>query len=111
MKNKPMNLEYLTTYAFLGFEMHLIHTFCTIGQLYSDLNDFVLTGLVDDLERLRQARQRNFMLYTFCKKLNSHYSPDLIIHLSCYQLYLLLLLFKVAKSIDKSMGEEKYEVI
>ncbi|CAI6360154.1 unnamed protein product [Macrosiphum euphorbiae] len=107
MKNKPMNLDNITTYAFLGFEMQLIHTFHVIGRLYSDLNDYVESGLIDDLERIRQSRKRNLVLYTFCKKFNSHYNIDLIILLSCYQLYVLLVLFKLMNNMATSIGTEK----
>jgi len=107
MKNKPMNLDNITTYAFLGFEMQLIHTFHAIGRLYSDLNHYVESGLIDDLERIRQSRQRNLVLYTFCKKFNSHYNIDLIILLSCYQLYVLLVLFKLMNNMATSIATEK----
>lgn len=107
MKNKPMNLDNITTYAFLGFEMQMIHTFHAIGRLYSDLNNYVESDLIDDFERIRQARQRNILLYTFCKKFNSHYSIDLIILLSCYQLYVLLVLFKLMNSLATSIATDK----
>lgn len=106
-KNKPMNLDNITTYAFLGFEMQLIHTFQVIGRLYSDLNNYVESGLIDDLERIRQSRQRNLVLYTFCQKFNSHYNIDLIILLSCYQLYVLLVLFKLMNNVATSIATEK----
>ncbi|XP_060876206.1 uncharacterized protein LOC132949364 [Metopolophium dirhodum] len=108
MKNKPMNLDNITTYAFLGFEMQLIHTFHVIGRLYSDLNNYVESGLIDDLERIRQSRQRNLVLYTFCKKFNSHYNIDLIILLSCYQLYVLLVLFKLMNNMATSIATENF---
>lgn len=107
-KNKPMNLDNITTYAFLGFEMQFIHTFHVIGRLYSDLNGYVESGLIDDLERTRQARQRNLVLYTFCKKFNSHYNMDLIVLLSCYQLYVLLVLFKLMNNLATSIATENF---
>lgn len=106
-KNKPMNLDNITTFAFLGLEMQFIHTFHMIGRLYSDLNNYVESGLINDLERIRQARQRNLVLYTFCKKFNSHYNMDLIILLSCYQLYVLLVLFKLMNDVATSIATEK----
>ncbi|XP_025192529.1 uncharacterized protein LOC112592624 isoform X2 [Melanaphis sacchari] len=108
MKNKSVNLDNITTYAFLGFEMQLIHTFYAIGRLYNDLNNFVKFDLLDDFERIRQARQRNLVLYTFCKKFNSHYNLDLIILLSCYQLYVLLVLFKLINSLATSIATENF---
>lgn len=99
MNNDSINLEEVIIYAYLGFEMQLIYTFRMVGQLYNDLNAYVEKGLVDDLERIHQARQWNLKLYTFCKKFNSHYNMDLIVHLLCYQLYLLFMLFKLAKRI------------
>lgn len=107
MSNKEMNLDILPTYAFIGFELQLIHTFHIIGQLYGDLNAYVESGLIDDLERIHHARQRNLALYVFCKKINSHYSMDLIIHLSCYQLYVLLVLFKFVKNLSISIETDK----
>ncbi|CAH1737073.1 unnamed protein product [Aphis gossypii] len=107
MKNKLMNLDNITSYAFLGFEMQMIHTFYAIGRFYSDLNNYVQSDFIDDFERIRQARQRNLLLYTFCKKFNSHYSIDLIILLSCYQLYVLLVLFKLINSLAKSIATDK----
>ncbi|XP_026805883.1 uncharacterized protein LOC113548962 [Rhopalosiphum maidis] len=107
-KNKPLNLDNITTYAFLGFEMQLIHTFHAIGRLYSDLNNYVESDLIDNFERIRQARQRNLVLFTFCKKFNSHYNMDLIILLSCYQLYVLLVLFKLMNSLATSIATENF---
>ncbi|KAL5233279.1 hypothetical protein ACI65C_000689 [Semiaphis heraclei] len=107
-KNKPMNLDNITTYAFLGLEMQFIHTFHVIGRLYSDLNNYVESGLINDLERIRQARKRNLVLYTFCKKFNLHYNMDLIILLSCYQLYVLLVLFKLMNNAAMSIATENF---
>lgn len=106
MKDKPMSLGKLTTFASLGFEMQLIHTFHTIGQLYDDLNEFVESGLADNLEQIHKARQKNLVLYAFCKKFNSHYNIDLIIHFSCYQLNVLLELFKLVKVLSTSIGTD-----
>ncbi|XP_027844873.2 uncharacterized protein LOC114125434 [Aphis gossypii] len=108
MKNKLMNLDNITSYAFLGFEMQMIHTFYAIGRFYSDLNNYVQSDFIDDFERIRQARQRNLLLYTFCKKFNSYYSIDLIILLSCYQLYVLLVLFKLINSLAKSIATDNF---
>lgn len=111
MKDNPLKLNQLTAYASLGFELQLIHTFQTIGGLYSDLNEYVgsgASGLVDNyLERIRWARKRNMALYTFCKKFNSHYSVDLIVHLSCCQLHVLFVLFKFAKMLSISFATKK----
>lgn len=105
---KPMDWHKLmTTYVSLGFEMQMIHTFYTVGQLYSDLNNYVESSLIDDSERINRARQRNHVLYAFCKKFNSHYSVDLIVHLSCYQLYVLYILYRFVKRISISIMAEK----
>lgn len=107
MNARPISLDGLTIYASLGFELQLIHTFHTIGLLYGDLNDFVESGLIDDMQWIHQARQRNLVLYAFCKKFNSHYNLDLIIHLTCYQLNVLLVLFNFVKRLATSVGTEK----
>ncbi|VVC43321.1 Major facilitator superfamily domain,Major facilitator, sugar transporter-like [Cinara cedri] len=107
-EDKPMSLGELTALASLGFEMQLIHTFHTIGQLYGDLNEYVESNLSDDLERIHKARQKNLVLYTFCKKFNSHYNVDLIIHFSCYQLNVLLELFEFVKMLSTSIGTNTF---
>lgn len=94
-------------YSYLGFEMQLIFTFHLIGRLYGDLNDHVEFGLADDPERIRQARRRNLVLYGFCRKFNSHYSKDLFVYFSCYQLYVLLVLFKLVKTVSTSIEADK----
>lgn len=102
MRNKSIELNQLTAYASFGFEMQLVYTFQTVGRLYSDLNDYIGSdragGIIadNDLERIRWARKRNLVLYEFCKKFNSHYSVDLIVHLLCYQLDVLFTLFEFA---------------
>lgn len=107
MDNKSIHLCDLTVLASLGFEMQLIHTFYIIGQLYGDLNEYVMSDLTNDLERIHRARQKNLVLYAFCKKFNSHYNIDLIIHFSCYQLVILLELFKFTKLLLTSIGTDK----
>lgn len=107
MKKEGINLEFLAVFAFVGFELQLIYTFHVIGQLYGDLNAYVKSGLINDMERIHQARHRNLALYKFCKKFNSHYNIDLIIHLSCYQLYVLFILFKLVKSLFMTLESEK----
>lgn len=103
-----MSFGALTTFASLGFEMQLVHAFHTIGQLYGDLNEYVKTGAADDPGRIHKARQRNLVLYAFCKKFNSHYNMDLIIHFSRYQLNVLLELFNFAKTLSTGTGTDKY---